>query len=578
MGSNSDRPLSFTDDQGRLSDPKRLRRLLDTGLLDTGGDASFDRLARLAATLTGSAVSVVSLVEEDRQVFPGAYGLPAAAIERRSMPLSHSFCHYVVMNDAALIVDDVRQHPVLSESPSLRDFGVMAYAGVPVHGPDGDVLGAFCVVERNVVEWQPEQLAILQDLADSVETELALRLRTRDVELASARLHQAIDGAAHTGFIAADRDGVITVVNRAAEELLGARAEDVVGIHTLSELPKLYRTVELVTPALPCGDSLLALGPAPDAHRGPDEWMVEDDLGIRRIVSVRVTVLRDRRGKKDGYVLVATDVTAHHQTQAALQDVIEKQTDAVDRLIELDRARYDFIATASHELRTPVTSILGFTELLTEGAAGELSPTQARLIDRVDRNGKRLLDLVEDLLNLSEVDTGGAAALQRVSLDAATPGVRAWRALKPMLKGRQLQADLLIERDLPSVHGDVVQLERAIRHLLANAVKFTPDGGSIQLAIRRQGSDVVFEITDSGVGIEEDEQAELFDPFFRTREALSLATPGAGLGLAVVRGIVDAHGAEIEVCSRRDVGTTVRIRVPVPLRLERPAASQEWSA
>ncbi len=563
MSVNSERPLSFADDAGRLSDPQRLRKLLETGLLDTDGDASFDRLARLAATLTGCPVSVVSLVEDERQVFPGAYGLLDEVTASREMPLSHSFCQYVVMNDAALVVGDVREHPVLNASPSVQDFGVMAYAGVPLHGPDGDVLGAFCVVERDAVAWQPEQLAILHDLAASVETELALRLRTREVELAAARLHQAIDGAAHTGFISADRNGLITLVNQAAEELLGAKAEEVVGVHTLSGLPQFYRSVELLTPAPPCSED----GVTPDSpsgeQRSPDEWIIEDDLGRRRIVSVRVTVLRDARGAKDGYVMIGTDVTAEHQTQAALQDMIGKQADAVDRLIELDRARHDFIATASHELRTPVTSILGFTELLTEGAAGELSATQARLLDRVDRNGKRLLDLVEDLLNLSEIDAGGPAALEMATMNASAPGVKAWSFLQPLLRGRDLQADLSVAANLPSLYGDVCQLQRAIHHLLANAVKFTPDGGRIQLNIVREDDDVVFEVTDTGVGIGEDERTELFDPFFRTREAQNLATPGAGLGLAVVRGIVEAHGAGIEVRSRRHVGTTVRIRIPV---------------
>ncbi len=138
-------------------------------------------------------------------------------------------------------------------------------------------------------------------------------------------------------------------------------------------------------------------------------------------------------------------------------------------------------------------------------------------------------------------------------------------SLQPLLRGRQLQADLIVADDLPRGYGDVVQLERAIHHLLTNAVKFTPDGGRIQLTIARDNNDVVFGVADTGVGISEDEHAALFDPFFRTREAQLLATPGAGLGLAVVRGIVDAHGAVIDVCSRRHVGTTIHIRMPVPL-------------
>lgn len=561
MREDSDELLPFVDTEGRLGDPRRLRRLLDTGLLNSAGDPSLDRLAKLAASFTGTSIALVSLVEETRQFYPGAFGLPDEVEEARESPLSHSMCQYVVMHDAPLVVDDVNEHPGLDGAPCVRDYGVRAYAGFPLHGPDNEVLGAMCALENDPVAWTPEQLSTLQDLACAVETELALRLRTRDVELARARLRQAIDGADHTGFIAADRDGTITVVNRAAEMLVGACADDLVGKWKLNELTKLFRHAAPAAPGR-AGDTDPA---AQLERRGPGEWIVENELGTRRIVSIRLTVLHDARGEKDGYVLVGNDVTAHHQTQAALHDVIGKQADAVDRLLELDRARHDFIATASHELRTPVTSIVGFTELLSEGAAGPLTPDQARLLDRVDANGKRLLHLMEDLLNLSAIEARGPAALERSVLDATAPGVRAWKSLQPLLRGRRLQADLIVADDLPNVYGDVVQLERAIHHLLSNSVKFTPDGGSITFSIVRENDDVVFEVADTGVGIREDEHLELFDPFFRTSEAHTLATPGAGLGLAVVRGIVEAHGAEIDVTSQRDVGTTVRIRMPVSL-------------
>ncbi|MCW2833685.1 MAG: hypothetical protein JWN68_1638 [Nocardioides sp.] len=569
MAGDSDQPLSFVDTEGRISDPRRLRRLVETGLLDVRKDPSLDRLTRLAASFLGAPVSTVSLVADGHQVYPGAFGLPDEVDTPRHMPLSHSFCQYVVINDAPLIVEDVREHPVLSISPSVQQFGVLAYAGVPLHDPDGVVLGSLCVVQRRVVRWTPEQIATLHDLAASVETDLALRLRNRDVERARARLAQAIDGAAHTGFIAADRDGTVTVVNQAAEAMLGATSAELVGTWKLHHLPKLFRHAVPAVPALPAETDDAADGDvnpgAPLEQIGSGEWIVENDLGSQRILSIRLTMLHDARGENDGYVLVGNDVTAHHQTEAALHDVIGKQADAVDRLLELDRARHDFIATASHELRTPVTSILGFTELLTDGAAGDLTSDQERLLDRVDSNGKRLLHLVEDLLNLSSLEAQGPAALERSVLDATAPGIRAWKSLQPLLRGRRLQADLIVADDLPSVYGDVAQLERAIRHLLSNSVKFTPDGGSITFSIVREDDDVVFEVADTGVGIREDEHLELFDPFFRTREAQALATPGAGLGLAVVRGIVEAHGAEIDVTSLRDVGTTVRIRMPVSL-------------
>ena len=180
--SMADAAFHFDDPEGRLTDPERLRRLAETGLVSLRHDCSLDRLTRLAAKVTGAEVALVSLVESSRQTFPSAHGLTAELEAARETPLSHSFCQYVVINDAPLVISDAREHPVLQHNRSVEDHGVIAYAGHPLHDPDGFVMGTLCLGEPKPRVWTEDELQILGDIAAAVETEIALRMQTREVE------------------------------------------------------------------------------------------------------------------------------------------------------------------------------------------------------------------------------------------------------------------------------------------------------------------------------------------------------------------------------------------------------------
>jgi hypothetical protein len=238
---------------------------------------------------------------------------------------------------------------------------------------------------------------------------------------------------------------------------------------------------------------------------------------------------------------------------------LQHQRTAVERLQELERVKGDFVSTVSHELRTPITSIIGYTEVLEDGMVGELTDAQLEVVNRVDRNGRRLLLLVEDLLTLSQIESS-VLKIEPVVTDIRQVVTNAHRGVSATLGNRSLRVSTPSE---PVVHhGDPVQLERMVTNLLTNAVKFTPDGGSIEVSLRSSGEASEIVVKDDGIGITEDDQAKLFTRFFRSNAATDQAIQGTGLGLTIVQAIVALHGGKIGVTSAHGEGTTVTVTVP----------------
>ncbi len=159
-----------------IRDTHRLDALRHTALLDSGREEAFDRLTRLAATILRAPIALVSLVDADRQFFKSAIGLAEPVASERETPLSHSFCQHTVTSGAPLIIADAREHPLVRDNPAIPDLGVVAYAGIPLVTSDGHVLGSFCVIDHQPRVWTAQDIAILNDLAAAVMTEIELRV------------------------------------------------------------------------------------------------------------------------------------------------------------------------------------------------------------------------------------------------------------------------------------------------------------------------------------------------------------------------------------------------------------------
>jgi signal transduction histidine kinase len=232
-----------------------------------------------------------------------------------------------------------------------------------------------------------------------------------------------------------------------------------------------------------------------------------------------------------------------------------------ERLLELDRLKDEFVATASHELRTPLTSLSGYLEMSLDPAEGPLSPTRESHLRIVQRNANRLTALVDQLLFLARADSH-PLELDRHPVDLEEILNEAVETAQPAATAKNIS--LVVTGDpLPEVAADRPQLLRVVDNLVANAVKFTPDGGTVLLAARHAGDTAVFEVTDTGLGIPHAEQSDLFNRFFRGTNAIEKAIPGSGLGLAISRVIAEAHGGTIQLDSTPGVGSTFRLVLPL---------------
>ncbi|MGE5134188.1 MAG: ATP-binding protein [Gemmatimonadota bacterium] len=259
----------------------------------------------------------------------------------------------------------------------------------------------------------------------------------------------------------------------------------------------------------------------------------------------------------DAVQSIATDLGRGLQHARAY----EAENTLVTELREIDRMKSDFLATVSHELRTPLTSIAGFVELLRDRDAGPLSETQAEMLDTIQRNTARLRHLIEDVLTLSKIESRAfKTAMQPVNLAEVAAAVVA--ALRPQADARKLSLTLTGPGSLV-VSGDPGQLDRMLINLLSNAVKFTPAGGRVEVSVAGEAGMAVVTVSDTGIGIPDRDQKELFTRFFRGSNATELSIPGTGLGLTIVQAIIANHGGDLSVHSRQGEGTTVVARIPL---------------
>jgi len=180
-----------------LSDPDRLASLARSRLLDSPPEESFDRLTRLAARVLGAKVSLVTLLDNQRQFLKSTFGVSGELAVTRETPLSHSYCRHVVQSVRPLVVKDAREHPLLRGNPAIDEYGAIAYCGVPITDPDGHPLGSLCVVEGEPREWTPDEVAALTDIAASAIAEVSLRYLAEDLAAANGTLRDIIATTSH---------------------------------------------------------------------------------------------------------------------------------------------------------------------------------------------------------------------------------------------------------------------------------------------------------------------------------------------------------------------------------------------
>jgi signal transduction histidine kinase len=252
--------------------------------------------------------------------------------------------------------------------------------------------------------------------------------------------------------------------------------------------------------------------------------------------------------------------------QRTLTRMLEGQEHVVEQLKALDKSKGDMISTVSHEMRTPLTSIAGYLELVLDDEEGVLPKDAKDMLLIVERNNQRLQKLADNMLLITRLESG-AATTAAVPIEIAWALQRVTESLRPFADSRHVELSMVCDEGV-IVEGDENQLERAFTNLIENAVKFTSATGSVRIKVapatgHNAAPAITIDFIDTGMGIPADEVPHLFDRFFRATNAQDHAVQGTGLGLAIVRDIVQAHQGDVSVSSVLSEGTTFRITLPV---------------
>jgi signal transduction histidine kinase len=261
-----------------------------------------------------------------------------------------------------------------------------------------------------------------------------------------------------------------------------------------------------------------------------------------------------------------------------LEDKTAKLQEAFDRLKELDRLKSNFLATVSHELRTPLTSIIGYGEMLYEGLAGDLNPEQKEYVSTIRNKGEQLLSLIKSLLDLGKLESG--------TIRVATQAVRITEVLDqvvstvtPAARKKNVRVSLEVSENLPELRADPERLRQVFLNLVDNALKFTPSEGVVTLRARRVEGEmddeeeglallaptrarVEVRVIDTGIGIPGREKARVFDAFYQVDSSSTREFGGVGLGLSIVKRLVEAHSGTIAVEDNPPRGTVFVVSLP----------------
>ncbi|MEO6528210.1 MAG: HAMP domain-containing sensor histidine kinase [Gemmatimonadaceae bacterium] len=233
------------------------------------------------------------------------------------------------------------------------------------------------------------------------------------------------------------------------------------------------------------------------------------------------------------------------------------------QLAELDKLKAEFVSVASHELKTPINVILGYLQLMQEGIYGPLSPKQSEVLGTVEAQGRTLARLAAHLLDVTRFEAGGGRIEPRpVRLTSLLEELE--RAFHVLAVQRNVTFRVSLRPELPSdVHWDVDRINEVLGNLLANAFKFTPAGGRVELIATPSDDHVRFEVRDTGAGIAPDQLPHIFEKFYQADNQRSASATGSGLGLAIAKEIVEAHRGTIQCTSTVGAGTTFTLLLPV---------------
>jgi signal transduction histidine kinase len=379
-----------------------------------------------------------------------------------------------------------------------------------------------------------------------------------EAEEARQRLIDAIESISE-GFSLYDADDRLVLSNSCYRELLYPGIED---------------AMKPGTPFATVVRTAAERGLIDDAKGSIDEW-VDRRLALHRNPSGPHLQSRDedqwiqiseRKTEDGGTVAVYTDITQLKRHETQLAELVAKLEVARDQATEANRAKSQFLANMSHELRTPLNAILGYTELILDNMYGEVPEKSRKVLERVEHNGRHLLGLINDVLDLSKIEAGALTlSLADYSMKEVVNTVIT--AVEALATAKNLALKTAVPPDLPLGKGDEQRLTQVLLNLVGNSIKFT-DEGKVSLQVGASNGEFLVSVTDTGPGISDADQQKIMEEFQQADTSSTRERGGTGLGLAIAKHMVEMHGGRLWIESRLGEGSTFSFTLPV--RVEEP--------
>jgi two-component system CheB/CheR fusion protein len=449
-------------------------------------------------------------------------------------------CCAAVASREPVIVTDVAGDPRFPRFGELAlPWGIRAGWCTPILSAAGTALGTFAV-------YYPEPRAPRKEDHEL----LGILTRTVALSLERARAHvdqallAAIVTSSDDAIVSKDLDGVITSWNRGAQRLFGYTAEEAVGRPVTMLIPPEHSNEE------PEILARIRRGEIIDHY----ETVRRRKDGTLLDISLTVSPLHDAQGRVIGASKVARDITQRKQADAALKE-------QAAALADLHRRKDEFLAMLSHELRNPLAPITNALELL-RLQRGSGNPTEEHARTVIERQVGQLKHLVDDLLEVSRVTTGNVR-LRRDRVDLGGIASRAVETARPLIEQRRHELRVSVPPEPIWLHGDPARLEQVVVNLLTNAAKYTAEGGRIRLAVAQEDGRVALRVRDTGMGIAPELLPRIFDLFTQAERSLERADGGLGIGLSLVKRLVELHGGTVEATSAVGQGSEFVVRLPL---------------
>jgi PAS domain S-box-containing protein len=542
--------VTIRDVSGRKRAEDLMRATAEAVASATGTEFFRALVRHLAAVLEAPHAFVTECLDDARtHVRMLAFWSSGAFADNVEYDLAGKPCAGVVAGEPSWYPRELRR--LFPGEPFLEQTRAESFLGLPLFSPAGEVIGHLVVLNDKPMPGDPRDLPVLRISAARAAAELGRMQTERRLREANQFLQEIVDGA-DAGIIVYDRELRYVVFNRFMERLHAVRAEEVLG-RRASDVFEFVRESGI--------DTMIRR-----ALEG--ETVVAPDLLLRKPGRAdvwelyRVSPYRNANGEIAGAIALVSDITQRKHAEDALRQAHGEIAELNKRLeAENVYLRRDLIANVSHDLRTPLAALHGYLEtLLVKGAS--LSPEQRNgYLETAVRQSERLGTLIGELFELVKLDFRGFEIHpEPVQLGELAQDVLQKFGLAAEAKQVALKAD--IGPGLPSVQADMGLMERVLENLIDNALRHTPAGGAVSVAVRPRGERVQVRVADTGSGIPQAEIPHIFERFYRVDKSRAARTGGAGLGLAIVKRIMDLHAAGVEVESAPLRGAAFSFSLP----------------